>query len=274
MSADLLPLLVLAVFLLATGAFAGLMAGLLGVGGGILLVPCFYYGFAAIGYGPDGLMQVALATSLATIIVTSLRSLQAHARHDAVDWTILRRWTPFIAAGALAGVAAAAGLSSRALQMLFGGLGMTVALYLAFGSPDWRLGAGMPGRAARALVGPVIGFLSVLLGIGGGSLGVPLMTLHGVPIHRAVATAAGFGLAISVPSVLGFLALAVPAGAAPPLTVGAVNLPAFACVVAMTLVTAPVGAGLAHRTDPRRLRRIFALFLAVVAANMLREALV
>jgi uncharacterized membrane protein YfcA len=115
-----------------------------------------------------------------------------------------------------------------------------------------------------------VGFLSVLMGIGGGSFGVPLMTLHAVPIHRAVATAAGFGMLIAVPSVAGFLL--TPAEAPPPWTVGSVNLPAFVLVIAMTLLTAPLGARLAHAMDPAPLRRVFAAFLAVVALNMLRKA--
>jgi uncharacterized membrane protein YfcA len=123
---------------------------------------------------------------------------------------------------------------------------------------------------------PGVGFLSVLMGIGGGSFGVPLMTLHGVPIHRAVATAAGFGLLIALPAVAAFLVLpglVLPAPEGPPpLTVGLVNLPAFALVVAMTLLTAPLGARLAHATDAGLLRRVFAVFLFLVAANMIRQA--
>ena len=115
------------------------------------------------------------------------------------------------------------------------------------------------------------GFISVLLGIGGGSIGVPLMTLHGVPIHRAVATAAGFGGLIAAPSALLFLL--TPAEGAPPYTVGSVNMPAFVIVIAMTILTAPIGAALAHRTEPARLKKIFAVFLALVALNMLRKSL-
>jgi uncharacterized membrane protein YfcA len=123
------------------------------------------------------------------------------------------------------------------------------------------------------LISPVIGFLSVLMGIGGGSFGVPTMSLFNVPIHRAVATAAGFGVIIAVPSVIGFLLVDMPEGATPPLTIGAVNLIAFGLVIAMTLITAPYGAALAHRTDATRLKRIFGAFLVLVALNMLRKAL-
>jgi uncharacterized membrane protein YfcA len=130
----------------------------------------------------------------------------------------------------------------------------------------------MPKGVARAVASPVLGFLSVLMGIGGGSFGVPLMTLYSVPIHRAVATAAGFGVVIAVPSVIGFLLVPGQGPDRPPYTLGQVNLVAFVVVVAMTLITAPLGAKLAHATDPKPLKRIFAVFIMVMALNMLRKA--
>ncbi|MFW5641526.1 MAG: sulfite exporter TauE/SafE family protein, partial [Roseicyclus sp.] len=218
---DLLPMLAL---VLAIGAFAGLVAGLLGVGGGIVLVPTFFFAFERLGYGGPDLMQICLATSLATIVVTSLRSLLAHHRRGAVDWAILRGWAPWIAAGAVLGVVAAAGLRNEVLMAIFGILGVAVALYLAFGREDWRLGDRMPTGLARAVTGPLIGLLSVLMGIGGGSFGVPLMRLHGVAVHRAVATAAGFGVLIAVPGVIAFLLVPGSGETRPPLTLGQVNL--------------------------------------------------
>ncbi|MHC9237550.1 sulfite exporter TauE/SafE family protein [Pseudooceanicola sp. 502str34] len=259
--------------LIGIGAFAGVLAGLLGVGGGIVLVPGFFYAFTALGYGNEQLMQVCLGTSLATIIVTSIRSLSSHNKKGAVDWDILKRWAPGIVVGALIGVLVASALRSRELQLLFGCIGLVIGLYLLFGRQHWRLGEEMPGGLRRIILSPMIGFLSTLMGIGGGSFGVPLMTLYGRPIHRAVATAAGFGLTIAVPSVLGFLLLPIPGEATPPYTVGAVNLPAFLIVICMTTLTAPLGAKLAHATDPKLLRRIFAIFLLMVALNMLRKAL-
>ncbi len=262
----------MALLLLATGAFAGILAGLLGVGGGIVLVPAFFYVFTILGYDSPQLMQMCLATSLATIIVTSTRSVLAHNRRGAVDWSVIRSWAPGIAVGAIAGVVLASQLRSTALQAIFGGLAALVALYMILGRSDWRLGTAMPGGGLRALLSPGVGFLSVLMGIGGGSFGVPILTLYNTPMHRAVATAAGFGVLIAVPSVLGFLFVTMPPGGRPPLTLGAVNLIAFGLVIAMTLITAPLGAALAHRTDAARLRRIFGVFLALVALNMLRKA--
>lgn len=265
-------LFLMALMLLAIGAFAGVLAGLLGVGGGIILVPAFFYTFQSLGYDSPQLMQMCLATSLATIIVTSVRSVLSHNRRGAVEWAILRTWAPGIALGAVLGVLVASSLRTVTLQAIFGGLALAVSLYMILGRSHWRLGEAMPGGALRAVLSPIVGFLSVLMGIGGGSFGVPVMTLYGVPIHRAVATAAGFGVLIAVPSVAGFLLVAMPEGGRPPLTVGAVNLVAFGIVIAMTLLTAPLGAALAHRTDAARLKRIFGAFLILVALNMLRKA--
>jgi len=265
--AHFLPMLAL---MLAIGAFAGVISGLLGVGGGIILVPAFFYAFTALGYASPDLMRVSIATSLATIIVTSVRSVLAHNRRGAVDWEILSGWAPGIVVGAVCGVLVVSRLQTAALQAIFGGLALIVALYLGFGRSQWRLGAAMPAGPARLGVSPVVGFLSVLMGIGGGSFGVPLMSLYNTPIHRAVATAAGFGVVIAVPSVL--ILLFTHVASAPPYTVGAVNLPAFAVIIAMTLITTPLGVRLAHAMDPAPLKRVFAAFLAVVAVNMLRKA--
>jgi uncharacterized protein len=261
----------MAVLLVAIGLVAGLIAGLLGVGGGIVLVPAFFYAFTALGYSGPNLMQVCLGTSLATIVVTSWKSVSMHHRRGAVDWDILRAWAPWIAAGVVVGTFVASGLRSVALQAIFGVLGVTVGLYMAFGRAHWRLGAAMPGGLRRWIMAPVLGFLSVLMGIGGGSFGVPLMSLYSVPIHRAVATASGFGMVIAVPSVVGFL-LMQPV-APPPLTFGAINLPAFLLVIGTTYLSTPWGVKLAHAMDPKPLKRVFAVFITLMAANMLRKAL-
>ena len=265
----LIPMFVL---MLVIGAFAGVLAGLLGVGGGIVLVPAFFYAFSALGYDNASLMQLCLATSLATIVVTSVRSVHSHNKKGAVDWDVLRGWAIGISVGSVVGVLAATGLRSVHLQIIFGILGIILGLYLAFGKPDWRLGDAMPTGIGRMIASPVLGFMSVLMGIGGGSFGVPLMTLFNVPIHRAVATAAGFGVIIAVPSVAGFLLGRPPPENLPPLTIGYVNLPAFFVIIAMTLITTPWGVKLAHAMDPKPLKRVFAAFLILVALNMLRKA--
>jgi len=257
--------------LIAIGALAGIIAGLLGAGGGVVLVPAFYYTFTALGYGDGPIMQISLATSLATIIVTSIRSTHAHHQKGAVDWTILRSFAPGIALGAGIGVLVAARLPSVALQIIFGTLGAAIGVYFIAGRSDWTWRPALPRMAARSVWGSVMGFLSVLLGIGGGSFGVPFMSLHGVPIHRAVATAAGFGFLIAAPSVMLWLITPMP-GALPPGTIGAVNVIAFLIIVPMTILTAPFGARLAHGMAPKWLKQIFGVFLIFVALNMIRSA--
>ncbi len=266
---DLASLLPMIALLVIVGAFAGIIAGLLGVGGGIVLVPAFYYTFDHLGYGGDQLMQVCLGTSLATIIVTSMRSALAHHRKCAVDWLILRQWGPYIAAGAIGGFLLAATLKSTALQVIFGVLALIAGLYMAFGRDSWRLGATVPGGITRAALGGALGFFSSLMGIGGGTFGVPMMSLYAMPIHRAVATAAGFGIIIAVPAALGFLTLRVDH--APPWTIGAVNIPTFFVIIAMTVLTTPLGVRLAHAMDARLLKRAFAVFITLVALNMLHK---
>lgn len=268
---DLSALLPMLAILLAIGAFAGVVGGLLGVGGGIVLVPAFFFAFSHLGYGGDQLMQVCIATSLCTIVVTSLRSVGAHNRKGAVDWQVLKAWGPMLVIAAGIGVFVATRLSSLTLQAVFGVLAGLAGLWMLLGKDQWRLGDVMPRQPVSGILAGAVGFLSALMGIGGGTFGVPLMTLFGMPIHRAVATASGFGVLIAVPSVIGFLFLSVPD--APPWTVGAVNLPAFLVVIGTTLLTTPLGVRLAHAMNPKPLKRAFAVFLIVVALNMLRKVL-
>ena len=267
---DLVPFLPMLLLLMVIGALSGVIAGLLGVGGGIVLVPAFFYTFSHLGYEGEHLMQVCVATSLGTIIITSMRSVSAHHKKAAVDWAILKSWSPWIALGAIIGVLIASGLKSSTLQMIFGVVGLIVSLYMGFGRPEWRIGTQLPGLPVRGALGMMTGFLSTLMGIGGGSFGVPIMTLYGQPIHRAVATASGFGMLIAVPSVIGFLLLRTEG--APPWSIGAVNIPALVIVLAVSLNTTTLGVRLAHSMNPKPLKRVFALFLSVVALNMLYKA--
>jgi uncharacterized protein len=264
--ADLLPMFAL---LLVIGGLAGVVGGLLGVGGGIVLVPAFFYAFGHLGFGGDQLMQVCVATSMATIVVTSLRSVSAHHRKGAVDWSVLKSWGPALVIASAIGTFVASRVPSVTLQAVFGALAGLAGLWMAFGREDWRLGTAMPGQPVRSALAGAVGFFSAMMGIGGGTFGVPLMTLYSMPIHRAVATASGFGVLIAVPSVIGFLFLTV--AEAPPFTIGAVNLPAFLVVIGTTLLTTPLGVRLAHAMNPKPLKRAFAIFLTLVALNMLRK---
>ena len=257
------------ILLLIVGAFAGILAGLLGVGGGIVLVPAFFYVFTSLGYANSQLMQLCVATSLDTIVFTSIRSVLSHHKKKMVEWIILKLWSPGIILGAVIGVFIAAKLHTDTLTIIFGLLGIIIGLYMAFSKSNWSLGFQMPVGFTRNIISTVVGFLSVLMGIGGGSLAVPLMTLHNIKIHKAVATGAGFGLAIAFPSTIGFLFTNPPSGSLPPMTIGYVNLPSFLIIISMTILTAPIGANLAHRLNVLVLKRTFAFFLISVAFNML-----
>lgn len=268
---DTLLFIELIAILSIIGCISGIFAGLLGVGGGVVLVPAFFYVFQNLGYDGPEMMQVCLATSLSTIIVTSIRSVLSHHRKGAVEWDILKRWAPGISLGAIFGMFTVSSLETTYLQIIFALLATLIGLYMLISRISWQIADKMPSKRKSYTFSPIIGFLSVLMGIGGGSFGVPLMTLHGVAIHRAVATAAGFGLAIGLPSALGFLMTTVEPGSRPPFTLGAVNIPAFFIVITMTMMTAPIGVRLAHATNPKPLKRIFGLFLIFVAMNMLWE---
>ncbi|WP_108260425.1 sulfite exporter TauE/SafE family protein [Mangrovicoccus ximenensis] len=269
-----MDLVILAATIAAAGAVAGVISGLLGVGGGIILVPAFFHAFHALGYEPAQLMQICVATSTGTIIFTSLRSVTSHAKRGAVDIALIRGWGPFIAAGAILGVFAAAALRSQQLQVVFGAIGVTLGLYMLLGRRSWRIAETLPGRWLGGFYGALIGFFSALMGIGGGSFTVPLLTAYSVPPHRAVGTSPGFGLLISIPAFGTFLATGWGIADKPPLTIGYVNLPSVLLITGMTLLTVPFGVKLAHRLSPERLRLVFALTILVLAGNMLRKGII
>ncbi|MEM8634017.1 MAG: sulfite exporter TauE/SafE family protein [Pseudomonadota bacterium] len=258
--------------LAAAGLFAGLVAGLFGIGGGAVIVPVLFFLFDSLGYG-DRAMHVAVGTSLATIIATSLRSVAAHNKLGSVDWAILRGWGPWIMVGAAGGMAASSYISGEGLTVLFGGVALVIAVQFFFGRPDWRVFQDMVTGPLRTVLGMAMGALSALMGIGGGTFGVTLMTISGRAIHQAVGTAAGFGVAIGGPGALAAIFAGWGRTGLPPGSIGHVNLPAFFLVAALTVTMAPIGARLAHRLDSGRLRKLFGLLLAVVAIRMIFSAI-
>ena len=262
-------LALLAVLLAATGGVAGVLAGLLGVGGGIVIVPVLFWVLGALDFPEATAMTVAVATSLATIIPTSVASARAHAAKGNLDRDLLRAWAPFVVAGALAGGLLSFVLDGRDLTAVFGVVALLVAVNMAL-PKQLTLGAALPASiAARGGMAGGIGLVSALMGIGGGTLSVPTLSAFSFPTHRAVGTAAAFGLLIAVPGVLGFVASGIGQPLRPPGSVGYVNLPAAAVIVPMTVICAPVGARIAHALPARRLRLAFALFLGITALRML-----
>lgn len=253
--------------LAVSGVFAGLTAGLFGIGGGAIIVPVLYFLLRALGF-EETAMHVAVATSLATIIATSIRSVLAHHKKGAVDWSILKSWSPWIVLGAITGTITSGFISGQVLTLIFGCMGFLLAAQLYFGDPNWKLAPDLPNGLPRASLGTGIGILSALMGIGGGTFGVSLMTIFGRPIHQAVATAAGFGVAIGLPGALSAILVGWNKDALPPLSVGHVNLPAFIMISAFTVLMAPVGANLAHQLDAKHLKKLFGALLFVVAIRM------
>jgi uncharacterized membrane protein YfcA len=258
--------------LIGAGLFAGFVGGLFGIGGGVVVVPALYYMFTALGVDESVRMHVAVGTSLSTIISTSWRSLAAHTKAGAVDFAVLKAWGPWITLGAVAGAALAGVANTELLLIVFGGGLLLIAAQMGLSSPDWRVFSDLPHGLARALVAGGLGLLSAMMGIGGGAIGVTVMTLCGRPIHQAVATASGFGAAIALPASLGYVAMGWSREGLPPWSLGFVSVPGFVVLAALTAITAPIGARLAHRLPQRTLKRTFAVFLALVALNMLREA--
>jgi uncharacterized membrane protein YfcA len=262
---DLLPV---AGVMLAAGIIGGVLAGLLGVGGGIVVVPTLELLLGLLGVDGRITMNVAVATSMATIIPTSISSSRSHARRGAVDFQIARRWLVPIIAGALAGAATAARVDSRLLALVFGGIAAAVALKMLLPLEGLTLRRDLPAGRLGAWLPFSIGAVSSMMGIGGGTVSVPSMTLCGQPIHRAVGTASLLGLWISVPATLGYL-LARPVVDPPPLTVGYVSLVGFGLIAPATWLAAPLGARLAHNLSRRVLSQVFGIFLVLVAIRML-----
>jgi uncharacterized membrane protein YfcA len=268
--ADWLPMLAA---LLGAGAAGGLLAGLLGVGGGVVIVPALDFALVSAGVPETVALHVAVATSMATIVPTALASSRSHARRGAVDLAIVRRWSVPIVIGALAGAVAASRLEGRVLALVFGIVALASGLKMLLPFDQVVLRRGVPGGAAGALIPAVIGAVSSMMGIGGGTLSVPTLTLLGEPVHKAVGTAAWLGLWIAVPATVGYLlATPPPTAGLPPLTVGYVSLPGLALVAPVAWWVAPWGARLAHSLDRRRLAAAFGVFLLLVAARMASRA--
>ncbi|MFZ2989314.1 sulfite exporter TauE/SafE family protein [Ideonella sp.] len=258
--------------LLALGLATGFLAGLLGIGGGMLMVP-FLTLILSHADVPSGMaVKMAIATSMATIVFTSLSSVRAHHQRGAVRWPLVRGMAPgILAGGLLAGAGAFSLIKGQALALIFG-------LFVSFSATQMlrnlkpKPSRQMPGTWGQAGAGTGIGFLSGLVGAGGGFVSVPFMTWCNVPIHNAVATSAALGFPIALASTLGYVLGGWNLPAALPGALGYLYLPALAVIALASVTMAPIGAKAAHAMDVAQLKRVFALLLYGLAAYMLWKA--
>ena len=264
---------VLIIALLGAGVAGGILAGLLGVGGGIVVVPALEFVLEWYGVPSTFRMHIAVATSLAVIIPTSISSARAHHQRGAVDIALAKRWIPYIAIGSVIGVVIASQVTGPTLAAVFSAFVFLVAIKMALPLDGKTITNSVPKSPAMGLVPTTIGAISSMMGIGGGTLTVPTLTLCGEPIHRAVGTSALFGLIISVPGTIAFIVAGWGNSALPPGSLGFVSLVGFLLIAPTTVLCAPLGARIAHALSQRTLSLAFGMFLLLVAARMLLQAL-
>ncbi|MCV6598005.1 MAG: sulfite exporter TauE/SafE family protein [Mangrovicoccus sp.] len=259
--------------LAGASAFAGLLAGFLGVGGGIVLVPAMFWMFEIIEFPNAIAMHMAVATSLATIVFTAISSARAHHARGGVDMGLLLRWALPMGLGALAGGLLARFVDANMLKLVFGSVGIFVSLNFCLPKPLVIADHLPRAKTANGAMAGVIGMISALMGIGGGTLGVPTLSAFSYPVQKAVGTAAAFGLVIAVPAVLGFVISGWGVPERPAYSLGYVSLPAALAIIPITTSLAPLGARLAYRLDAKWIKYGFALFLGVTSLRMLAGVL-
>ena len=265
--------ILLAAAMLATGCVAGVLAGLFGIGGGIVIVPVLEAVLGLLGVDAAIRMHVAVATSLATIVPTSVSSARAHHVRGAVDVEVVKRWSLFVLIGALLGAWIASQVHSRVLAAVFATLALLVALKMTFLPNSRNLTEAVPRSAWVPVIPTAIGCFSSMMGIGGGTFSVMTLTLFNEPIHRAVGTAALFGLVISLPGAIGYIVTGWSDPRLPPGSLGYVNLIGFLFIAPATVLVAPLGAKLAHAVSERKLSVAFGIFLVVAAVRLFWRAM-
>lgn len=253
---------------LLMGLFVGFFAGLLGIGGGLILVTLMVYLFTVQGFPEDRILHIALGTSITSIVFTSISSLLAHHKHGAVRWDIVRVAVFGLIVGTLLGTLVADQLKTKYLAIFF----VIFVYYSAmqmFVNAKPKPSRQLPGRLGLNLASVLIGVLSALVGVGGGIMTIPLMSMCNVPMRNAIGTSAALGLPIAIAGTIGFIVTGLGKDHLPPFSVGYVYLPALIGIVIGTLVTVPWGAKMAHTLPVSRLKKIFAVILFILATRML-----
>ena len=263
------------IIFLAIGALAGFAAGLFGVGGGTIIVPLLFIVFTQMDYSPDVIMHLALGTSLATIVVTSISSLMAHHKNGAVIWPVFKNLAPPMAIGCFLGAGLAGWLSGIQLQLIVGVFLIWVAYTMFVGAKKVQDSTKiLPSSAKQIMAGSVIGGASAIFGIGGGSLTVPYLTRYGVVMQKAVGTSAACGLPIAIAGALGFMIFGMNQQVNIPNTIGFVHIYAFFGISVMSFFTAKLGAKVAHALSPQILKKCFAVLLVIVGTFFLVKGLI
>ena len=260
-------MIVFAAIYVTAGVMSGLLAGLLGVGGGIIIVPVLFQTYIFMGLPEDVQMHLAVGSSLAVIVVTAIQSARAHHAKGAVDFDIMRLWGPAIIFGVACGAGAARFLTADNLKFIFGILSLCVAIHLNMPARH-HVDRSLPSKNSQRGLAAVIGFFSSLMGIGGGTFSVAALSFFGKPIHQAVGTSAALGFFVALPGALGFMLAGYGVTTLPPWSVGYVNFLAVACLMPISALVAPLGARLAHRFTRTGLERAFSLFLVLTAIRM------
>jgi uncharacterized protein len=269
-AAPVSELLWLAIAIVAAGVVTGILAGLFGIGGGAVIVPVLYEVFGMLGVADEVRMQLCVGTSLAIIVPTTIRSYLAHRAKGAVREQVVRAWAVPAVVGVAVGSIIAALAPSAVLKLAFVAVAAFVGAKFLFGRDPWRIASTLPGRAAMTIYGLLVGLSSSLMGVSGGSVSNIVQTLHGTPIHNAVATSAGLGVPITIAGTLGYMLAGLPHQAlVPPLSIGYVSLIGVAIMAPVSSLTAPYGARLAHVMPRRRLEVAFGLFLLLVSARFI-----
>ena len=265
------PLLIVELAILGVGT--GFLAGLLGIGGGMLMVPFITIIMSNRGVAPDLAVKMAIATSMATIIFTSISSVRAHHKRGAVRWDIVKRLAPGIVIGSIIGSLGVFALLKGSYLAIFFGLFVSFSATQMFLDKKPKPTRQMPGTAGQFAAGGFIGFLSGLVGAGGGFISVPFMTWCNVAIHNAVATSAALGFPIAVANVAGYIVSGTTVQGLPAGSFGYIWLPALVVIAACSVFTAPLGAKAAHSLPVKSLKKVFALVLFALAAYMLYKAI-
>lgn len=269
-----LQMVLLVVAMCLAGAVAGLTAGLFGNGGGFVVVPALLAVLPLFSDAGEELIYVAIGTSLASIVVSSARSVQAHRSRGAVDFQLLRDWAVWLVIGVTVGLYVASITDGRSLFMVFAAGVLVYSFYFLFPELFARIKHPftLPRGTARAGLASFLGGFSALLGIGGGTITVITMVLCQRPVHQAVATAAGVGFIIGLPGAIGFLLLGLGHDNLPMGSLGYINLPALAAICTLSIFTAPIGARMAHNLNELHLKRLFGVYLVIVSITMFYKA--